>query len=1597
MAAVSQRTVIAPEAMKDVRPIAAELQLKAQVPAKGATPQPTVTKDRQLAYDKRRDATADEASADSVDGEATDTSLAAHVSLATSLLPSAQTADLQADAMLHADSISPTNPKFPAAPDPNSGLIIGTGGLVGSLSQLLGSTTTGLFGGDGYVHNGNLAVSSTNFTQVYGVTSVLGIPVVNLTPVGTAVADLGGAATGSSSHLTLIGGVDSGSYIDNINNGSPGGVLGLLLPSQAPAWASTCANLLGLVQTQCWAVNAAQDYQVLVGDGASANGSKEVVIGTNASHTLPAQDANDAFPGAGVTDPNDPTGVPTSDYESRLGHSVVVGDDAAGTANAQTILGAEATSNQPNSVALGYQSDASRGPQASYMAPGLSAPQSSAGEVSIGSPGHERQLTNVAAGSAATDAVNLSQLMSVADATDNAVQYDDVGKATITLAGSPSVDGGITGGTRIGNVAQGAVDADSTDAVNGAQLFATNQNVTNLGDQVNTIYTVGTKYFQANSTGAGSVALGADSIAAGLGSQAISANSIAIGNTAIAGDATDATLTSEVAVGNNAKASAQDSVALGDGALASGSQSIAAGSGAQATSAQSSAFGVNADAGGVGSTAVGQGAVTAADGSTALGQMANATAAGGVALGLGSVASTALGQVGYVPGAAATADVTAIHATTSTSGAVSVGNAAAGQFRQITGVAAGTTASDAVNVAQLTAVDNQVAALGDSAVQYDANPDTTPNYGSVTLAGPVSTDGGVTGGTTISNLHQGDVSATSTDAVNGSQLFATNAAVTVVGTHVTNLGTSVALGLGGNSSYDASTGTLTTNLNYAGASYASVQNVFDQIGSAIDGDGIKYFHANSVLADSAATGTDSVAVGPLAVASGDGAVALGANTSVSSTGTDTNVALGANSKADGSTLAVAAYNPGTGALAGLTPVGEVSVGSPGNERRITNVAAGAGGTDAVNVSQLESVVATSAANAVQYDDASHASVTLSGPVSTDGGVTGGTTISNLHQGDVSATSTDAINGAQFYAVAGDTSNTYITNNGTGVRYVRTNDTGLAAADAHAQGQGSTAVGYDATSSAVDSVAIGRDSSAVNIGDVALGANSVTDAVHTGTFDESAAGGTAAAATMADSVVSIGSAGHERQIQNVAAGVLSATSTDAVNGSQLFSTNSILGDITDGGGIKYFHANSALADSQALGTDSVAIGPVAVANNTDSIAIGNGANASNDDSVALGAGSSTSAAVADGGATIADIQYVFAGAAPTGVVSVGSAGNERQITNVAAGQLSATSTDAVNGSQLYATNQALDSLNNTVKNINPGGGSNKYFHANSTGADSSATGADAVAIGSSAVASGTNAIASGSGSSASGANDAAYGSGSTASGGNSTAVGGDSVASGSTSTALGSGAKATNDNSVAIGAGSVTDRDNSVSVGSDGEARQITHVAAGTQTTDAVNMGQLTASENGAVHYDSNTDGSIDYNSVTLGSDTGTTTVHNVGAGSAPTDAVNVNQLNEGVTTAENWSKSYTDQRFSQINSSIQNVNNRANAGVASAMAMAGLPQAYEPGKSMAAVSAGSFHGESSLAIGVSTISEGGRWVYKLTGSSDTRGDAGVSIGAGMQW
>ncbi|WP_028969732.1 YadA family autotransporter adhesin [Sphingomonas sp. URHD0057] len=152
--------------------------------------------------------------------------------------------------------------------------------------------------------------------------------------------------------------------------------------------------------------------------------------------------------------------------------AIALGTDATVGANSigSVALGTGSLVTAANSVALGADSIAARGAQANYVAPLLVGLQNSAGEVSVGASGAERQITNVAAGSAPTDAANLAQVQAVAALIPtDVVQYDDGTHATITLDGAA--------GTTIGNVAAGAVTATSTDAVNGSQLYAVDQQV----------------------------------------------------------------------------------------------------------------------------------------------------------------------------------------------------------------------------------------------------------------------------------------------------------------------------------------------------------------------------------------------------------------------------------------------------------------------------------------------------------------------------------------------------------------------------------------------------------------------------------------------------------------------------------------------------------------------------------------------------------------------------------------------------------------------------------------------------------------------------------------------------------------------------------------------------------------------------------------------------------------------------------------------------------------------------------------------------------------------------------------------------------------
>jgi len=265
-------------------------------------------------------------------------------------------------------------------------------------------------------------------------------------------------------------------------------------------------------------------------------------------------------------------------------------------------------------------------------------------------------------------------------------------------------------------------------------------------------------------------------------------------------------------------------------------------------------------------------------------------------------------------------------------------------------------------------------------------------------------------------------------------------------------------------------------------------------------------------------------------------------------------------------------------------------------------------------------------------------------------------------------------------------------------------------------------------------------------------------------------------------------------QSSATGASSVALGGEANASGFFGIAAGTGSVASGGSASAFGAGAT-----ASGNNSSVLGSFATASGDNSTAIGFNARATNANDVALGA--NTTANGPDATANYTTPNSVVNGYAFTvqqaasGAVAVGN----RQITQVADGEISATSLDAVNGSQVFKITQAIESQISGLGSspASPPNNSapttviteaNPYLAVNSKGPQATATGTNAVAVGSAAVAAGNN--------------------------------------------------------SVALGSGSIATRDDSVSVGAPGAERQITNVAAGTQATDAVNVQQLNSAVGG---------------------------------------------------------------------------------------------------------------------------------------------------------
>ncbi|ENO9945173.1 trimeric autotransporter adhesin SadA [Salmonella enterica subsp. enterica] len=1298
-------------------------------------------------------------------------------------------------------------------------------------------------------------------------------------------------------------------------------------------------------------------------------------------------------------------------------YSMAMGVYADSSGANSVALGYKSVASGSTAVALGYQTTASGDDSAAFgngaqaigtnsVALGTGSTALEDNSVAVGNSTTQRQITYVAKGDInanSTDAVTGAQIYSLSqsvadrlgggasvnsDGTVNAPLYkvgtgiyNNVGSALSALNTSiTNTEASVAGlaedallwdgntsafsanhsgsDSKITNLAAGTLAADSTDAVNGSQLFDTNEKV----DQNTADITTNTDSINQNTTDIAANTASINQNTTDIATNTTNINSLSNSVTTLTDDAL---LWDGSASAFSANHSGSDSkiTNLAAGTLAADSTDAVNGSQLFATnenvSQNTTDIAANTDS-------INQNTTDIATNTTNINSLSNSV--------------TTLTDDALLWDAA--------------SGAFNANHS--GSDSKITNLAAGTLAADstdAVNGSQLFATNENVS---QNTTDITANTDSI-NQNTTDIATNTTSINNLSNSVTtltddallwdaasgafnanrngnaskIINVAAGDLSEDSTDAVNGSQLYETNqkvdqntSAIADINTSITNLSSDNLSWNETTSSFSASHGSSTTNK----ITNVAAGELSEESTDAVNGS--QLFETNEKVDQN----TTDIAANTTNITQNSTAIE-NLNTSVS----DINTSI------TGLT---------DNALLWDEDIGAFSANHGGSISKITNVAAGAlseDSTDAVNGSQLyetnqkvdqnTSAIAdinTSITNlgtdALSWDDEE-------GAFSASHGTSGTNKITNVAAGEIASDSTDAVNGSQLYEtnmlisqynesisqLAGDTSETYITENGTGVKYIRTNDNGLEGQDAYATGNGATAVGYNAVASGASSLALGENSSSSIEGSIALGSGS--------TSNRAISSGIRATSVTSDGVVigyntadrellgalSLGTDGVSyRQITNVADG---SEAQDAVTVRQL--QNAIGAVATTP--TKYYHANSTEEDSLAVGTDSLAMGAKTIVNadagigiglNTlvmadaiNGIAIGSNARANHANSIAMGNGSQTTR----GAQTDYTAYNMDTPQNSVGEFSVGSEDGQRQITNVAAGSAD---TDAVNVSQLKVTdsrvaantesinnlNTQVSSLDTRVTNIENGigdivtTGSTKYFKTNTDGVDANAQGADSVAIG--------------------------------------------------------SGSIAAAENSVALGTNSVADEANTVSVGSSTQQRRITNVAAGVNNTDAVNVAQLKASEAGSVRYETNADGSVNYSVLNLGDGSGgTTRIGNVSAAVNDTDAVNYAQLKRSVEEAN----TYTDQKMGEMNSKIKGVENKMSGGIASAMAMAGLPQAYAPGANMTSIAGGTFNGESAVAIGISMVSESGGWVYKLQGTSNSQGDYSAAIGAGFQW
>ena len=1094
---------------------------------------------------------------------------------------------------------------------------------------------------------------------------------------------------------------------------------------------------------------------------------------------------------------------------------------------------------------------------------------------------------------------------------------------------------------------------------------------------------------KANATGYGTIAIGEEASASYVSAQEKATHSIAIGYQATVNK------TRGIALGSQAKVEGHESYAIGSEAQATKDYTLALGNYAKALSYRSIAIGASA--------AVGTADVEAQYG-VALGANTSVTVDYGLAIGTESVSDRAKSQAGYDPLTKTTMTGTSLTPVwKSQRGAVSVGSGSGNseKTRQIIHVAAGSEDTDAVNVAQLKASQTTLTlASGESTLNLTESKTTNGTSYALSLDTSALQSSEVAAGTGVSVSQSGSTytvslksdqtfgTVTATSFESGSTVTLNSTGLTLTsGPSVTTSGISagskkITNVLAGTSDTDA------VNVAQLKASQSSLALESSEsnleISSSSTSDGTSFtLGLKDEVSFTKVTATDSMTIGSSLTLS-ESAVQVGSAVALSSTG----LAI-----TSGPTVTTTGINAGN--------------------LKITAVANGESDTDAVNIGQLNEIVKNNKSSV-----ANGSGILVS---QTEDAVNGGTKYTVSLDNAISLTSVTAGNSTLNTDGLTITGGPSVTTSGisAGSKKITQVADGENDSDAVNVGQLNETVKNNKSSVAGGSgISVSQAADTVNGGTkytVSLNSAISFDSV---TTENSTLGSNGLSITDGPSVTTSGISAGSKKITQVAEG---ESDDDAVNLKQLKSsksdlslegtnTNLTLSSSTDGNGTHYTLGLAETVTLNQVTTTSLVIGSSGVSLTNQGLSLGTSGPYFTTSGISAGS---------------QQINNVLAGVADTDAVNVGQLNQSKSDLALASGttNLTLNSTTDANGTHYElglsgslefdrvtagSTTISSDGFSITDGPSMTGTGinaSNKTISNVAAGTEAS----DAVNKGQmenyveqkkTTVTAGTGIRVAETSNSNGGTNyeisldgDISF----------------DSVSTG--------------DTKISSDGVSIDNGPSMKKTGIDAAGTKITQVADGESDSDAVNVSQLnktksrvkakengnlkvtsTSSENGT-EYEVSLEDSVAVNEVQVGEnvrlssegirvgergpamtesgfDAGGNVISNVAAGVRPTDAVNLGQMNSAM---------------GNIYRQIHSVDKDARAGIAMAIATAGLPQAYLPGKSMFAISGGTYRGQSGYAIGFSHVTDKGRVVIKATGSGNSQGHFGGSVGVGWQW